>query len=286
MGWSRACFVCRSHVNIQTAVVFIFLIGAGAPAFASDAVRTITRPLARMALGVPPTEEQIQDSLGRLKLRYGGPGFLYLPTRYALEFESARRLGKALHELFGYTLALVSEVEFIDVPAFDGLVLDKDNTVIANFTIKTKSSPTGLAAGAGDAIEKMNRYSGMESWVRYLFQSARELAGFGRHADLDEVDLTTNATKRRYARLVRISRMQIEIFGIEGDRPNWLLLDTTSDHTVPATVLANLQTLAGSTEDGPTIFINQPGALTKISREVISETRFLSCAPDLLSAAE
>ena len=165
------------------------------------------------------------NDLSRVELIEDSPGLLRTQSRFDHETTSARAFGQVLYEQFGSTLVLVPFLAGIDVPGFDGLVLDQDSRTIANFSLKT-TGLTGLNfISLGHQLRRTDEFGTSEKWATYLLNMARTIAG-GRQSDpSSHVRLDTADQVARFEQFVRASRLQREVFGVGSARPTWILID-------------------------------------------------------------
>lgn len=176
----------------------------------------------------PSTDEQIRNSfrIELIKAKEDSPGLINIGSSNIEELVSARRVARAIRELYGYTLVLMGEWQGMSVPGFDGLIVDRNYQVVSNFSLKTISSSrekhfrVQMALGIDGLVE----FSKPERWSEFLFSYVTGKASrLGSH---NETIFVNDVEKVfRFQMTLDTVTELTAILGIPSDRPNWLLMD-------------------------------------------------------------
>lgn len=182
----------------------------------------VTPESARAMLAGPLVGDEVK--MADIKLHDGGSGLLYFPTFDENLFRSARELGRALNERSGHTLVLIREIDGISAPGFDGLVLDQNRRVIANFAMRRCERGAVHYRRLEKTFRQADEFALFKSWPRVLMRAAFTIAEQSREDDPSSVRLTEPYLQKRLLRHARAFRQHCALFGVGTDRPTWILV--------------------------------------------------------------
>lgn len=150
-------------------------------------------------------------------------GLIVIGVAVDHEVDSARKFARLLKAELGLRVVLLSSWGIGSVPAFDGVVIDGENNIVANFSMKKVTSPhiDKLWSSARNAFEKIRRFSELDSWISVMLNQV----GPGD----DEGILVDTAHKAEVLhRAYHEVADEVSIFKIGSDRPNWVFVDSDS----------------------------------------------------------
>jgi hypothetical protein len=130
------------------------------------------------------------------------------------ELSSARRLARALFDHYGVRLVLITNLAGVSVPTFDGLVLNADDEIVANFSLKTR-------IGVRGRIYPLEPKLGAQIEHRYHWGSWVILAIGHRYIAPKDMDAAFAEAQPHIERAGEVAA----IFGIGAARPTWVLVD-------------------------------------------------------------
>ncbi|MGE3681056.1 MAG: hypothetical protein AB7G93_04960 [Bdellovibrionales bacterium] len=172
---------------------------------------------------------QLQRALGEAQEIIPG---LWVMERTSLrastdEIISAYRFAEVLHRHNGLSLLLIATWYGLNSPGFDGLILDAEKNVVANFSLKTlRTSKSDKYINAIKlAAKNIRRFSTIQSWIHLVYsQATGEVPpeGFSLDASplpVPNVELETFQWKARSYENLAI------LFGAGMRRPSWTLVD-------------------------------------------------------------
>ncbi len=139
------------------------------------------------------------------------------------EIESVRKMSELLYGKYGLTIVLIGSWQGKTVPAYDGIVVDSQKNVVANFSLKSLKTTdwTRIKTPLRSGFEKMQRYSSHESWLRHMFNDAV--------VDSDgNVVFRSQKSFDRFNYNFEILVDLLALLEIGSNRPRWILLDIIS----------------------------------------------------------
>lgn len=140
------------------------------------------------------------------------------------EIESARKFSTALKKKLNLRVVLISTWGASSVPAFDGVVIDASNQIVANFSMKRIASPEieKLASAAKGAFSKIRHFSTVDRWLEVMLNQV------SRHPVTGSLRLLTSHHEYLLKRSYGEVSDEVSIFKIGSDRPNWVFIDSSS----------------------------------------------------------
>ncbi len=150
-------------------------------------------------------------------------GVLVVGTGEDHEIESVRKMSELLYGKYGLTIVLIGSWQGKTVPAYDGIVVDSQKNVVANFSLKSLKTTdwTRLRTPLRSGFEKMQRFSSYESWLRHMFNDAV--------VDSDgNVVFRSQKSFDRFNYNFEILVDLLALLDIGSARPKWILLDVIS----------------------------------------------------------
>lgn len=144
---------------------------------------------------------------------------------HPFELKTAEKLASYWSQ-FGYTFVLMTQVNGVDVPAFDGILLDQNLDPIANISLKSSyhPGPDGLYKTMASAMEKVKTFTHVKGWVNHLIENSE-----WRHTQTESF---TFAHQRQYDSFIQLKntlQLLISVLGVETGRPTWIIADI--DHS-------------------------------------------------------
>ena len=268
----------------STSLLILWLFAGGPALPRADATEPLRLTVedVREELGPPPNFPQVQHAPTELGLKKVAPGLTATKTRYPDELISARKLGAAFHARLGLTLGLASEVDGLDAPAFDGLVFDHDDNVVANFSIKSMRSLINLEKNVAHLILRIDQYSLMKPWAQFVLRTLNEMIQHER-SPVETLTVHTPFYRRRYEQVLATTRQMIEAFAVETGRPTWILIDVRGVRPLSESEIELMRTVLETQSRVTRLYIYQHGQLTLI-RPGESEVIAPDCQGELLAA--
>lgn len=206
-------------------------------------------------------------------------GLIIIGAAEGHEVLSARKFARLLKNRMGLRVVLISSWGLVSVPAYDGVVINKDNHIVANFSMKKVSStrPDRLWNAARTAFDKIRRFSSLDSWMAVM------LNNIGPHEADRPIDIQTVHQAELLFRAYHEVADEVSFFKIGSDRPNWVFVDSDSDYAmVEGELRAFERSITDSISEDPrkAILLHSRGRFYTFSRGRI-RLELLSCEDDL-----
>lgn len=169
-------------------------------------------------------EPRFGEILGDYLAQEEESGLIIIGAAEQHEIESARKFSSAMKAKLGLRVVLLSTWGASSVPAFDGVVINAENKIVANFSMKKVASPhvERLATATKTAFSKIRRFSTIESWLDVMLNQVSV------HPDSLTIRDLNEHQKYILNRSYNEVSDEVSIFKIGSDRPNWVFIDNSS----------------------------------------------------------
>lgn len=210
---------------VKTLVVWVTLV---IPRLASATEFTpfaITPHTLRERVETTPAHESAEGALTNLKFELSEPGLRVTGFDRGRNVSSVRRFADLFFVRYRLTLVLAKRLGRSNTPAFSGVVLDRDERIIANFTLLNgPGSADDFVDGAERAGARIERFSRHPAeFLRVGFENLREDFGFERDAKVNELWAGTKRLRNIFWHTATHVRRVLRLFS--PGRPTWLLID-------------------------------------------------------------
>lgn len=214
---------------------------------------------ADVAADVPFTGPQLLNEFATKAL---GPGAYMIGRARAHEIDSVRILGRLFASRFRCNLILIAGLGGWDVPAYDGVILNENQVIIGNFSLKrmhADSPGDNLSAAMGMAVQ----YSRSVNWISHILRQP------------------LTAGDEDLARTIHAHRQMMRIFVGRTPRPTTIIVDQPGPGPLNAQLTANAVHASSFRPIVPGVMILRDDRLVTFMAGETASMALDDCARDL-----